>query len=71
MLPRWKGWRARRYGPHCYYKIPRASQLFWEIEGRSYFLTLRRPWKNLPRIRKYRESFADPFPLADARLIPD
>ena len=61
MLPTWKGWRAKAYGPNARYKIPYMSRLFWEIEGRAWWLSFKRPWKNVPRVRRYRAKLREPF----------
>lgn len=61
MLPRWKGWRARRHGPHAKYLITRMSRLFWHIEGRTFFMTYKRPWKNVPSARRQRNEMNEGY----------
>lgn len=36
-LPRWRGFRARRYGPNAKHTIPRMPYLYWKMEGRYMF----------------------------------
>ncbi len=40
-MPRWRGWRARRYGPNARHKIPRMPLLYWKIESRRMFCFVR------------------------------
>lgn len=61
VMPRWRGWRARCYGPGARYKMPHMSHLFWYIEGRAWFMSYQRPWKNAPGIGEIRQSLEEPY----------
>lgn len=41
-MPRWRGWRTRRYGPNARYKIPRMPLLYWRIEAAAMFCFVRK-----------------------------